>query len=239
MSALWIQLMERLGYSRYVVHGSDWGGGIATRMALKDSAHVSGLHLVCGGGAPAPTSAAAAQSPVLADPVTANNISHNGYQELQSTKPQTVGQALSDSPVGLASWILEKWHGWSEHDGDLEKVYTKDELLTNVMIYWVTNSGASSARIYYESRHIPGGIARTPFPGVEGRVTVPTGCAMYPWQLDRRGITMPTAAETRKGAEGRYNLVHFAPMPRGGHFPAIEQPQLWTEDVRTFVRALR
>ncbi len=240
MSALWIQLMERLGYSRYVVHGSDWGGGIATRMALRDSAHVSGLHLVCGGGAPAaPASAATARPAVLADPVTANNLAHNGYQELQSTKPQTVGQALSDSPVGLASWILEKWHGWSEHDGDLEKVYTKDELLTNIMIYWVTNSGASSARIYYESRHIPGGIARTPFPGVEGRVTVPTGCAMYPWQLDRRGIPMPVAAETRKAAEGRYNLVHFAPMPRGGHFPAIEQPQLWIEDVRTFVRGLR
>jgi hypothetical protein len=208
-------------------------------MAISDSAHVTGLHTVCGGGAPtAPASATTTRPAVLADPITANNIAHNGYQELQSTKPQTVGHALSDSPVGLASWILEKWHGWTEHDGDLEKVYTKDELLTNIMIYWVTNSGASSARIYYESRHILGGIARTPFPGGAGRVTVPTGCATYPWQLDRREVPKPTEAEARAAAEQRGNL-HFALMPRGGHFPAIEQPQLWTEDIRTFVRALR
>ena len=96
---------------------------------------------------------------------SAVNAAHNlGYQEIQSTKPQTLGQGLSDSPVALASWIIEKWYGWSDHDGDVEKTFTKDELLTNVMIYWVTNSGASSARIYYESRHMLGGaLPASPF----------------------------------------------------------------------------
>jgi pimeloyl-ACP methyl ester carboxylesterase len=242
MAAMWVQLMARLGYTRYVVHGSDWGGGIATRMALDDAAHVVGLHLAGCGGAPAPAATnAAGPPPLLLDAIGANNVAHNGYQELQSTKPQTVGQALSDSPVGLASWIIEKWHGWTDHDGNLEKVFTKDELLTNIMIYWVTNSGASSARIYYESRHILGGIARTPFPAVDrGRVTVPTGCAASPWQLDRRGMPMTTDTPgARKAAEARYNIVHFTTMPHGGHFPAFEQPQLWLDDFRAFVRAAR
>lgn len=240
IARMWVQLMARLGYASYAVHGSDWGGGIATRMALTDTPHVAALHLVgCGGGAPVPAAATAGPpSPVL-DPISANNVAHNGYQELQSTKPQTVGQGLSDSPVALASWIIEKWHGWTEHDGDLEKVYTKDELLTNIMIYWVTNSGASSARIYYESRHMLGGIARTPFPGVQGRVTVPTGCGASPWQLDRRGMPITTnTPEARKAAEARYNIVHFTTLPRGGHFPAIEQPQLWLDDIRAFFRAV-
>src|SRR5947199_980472 len=104
----------------------------------------------------------------------------------------TFRQALSDSPVGLASWIIEKWYGWSDHDGDLDKVFTKDELLTNIMIYWVTNSGTSSARIYYESRHMLGGLAPTPFPRPKGRVTVPTGCGAFPSQYDRRGTPITT-----------------------------------------------
>jgi pimeloyl-ACP methyl ester carboxylesterase len=174
------------------------------------------------------------------DPISANNVAHNGYQELQSTKPQTVGHGLSDSPVALASWIIEKWHGWTEHDGDLETVYTKDELLTNIMIYWVTNSGPSAARIYYESRHMLGGLARTPFPAPQGRVTVPTGCGAFPWQLDRRGMPSPASTpEGRKAADARYNIVHFTTMPRGGHFPALEQPQLWLDDLRAFLRAVR
>src|SRR5262245_35716480 len=94
---------------------------------------------------------------------SAVDAAHNlGYQEIQSTKPQTLGQALSDSPVGLASWIIEKRYGWSDHDGDIEKVFTKDELLTKIMIYWATNSGASSTRIYYESRHMLGGLTALP-----------------------------------------------------------------------------
>jgi pimeloyl-ACP methyl ester carboxylesterase len=237
IARMWIQLMERLGYARYGVHGSDWGSGIATRMALNDPTHVLALHVAgCGG-----PSNSAAQEQSLPGPNTAVNAAHNlGYQEIQSTKPQTLGQGLSDSPVGLASWIIEKWYGWSDHSGDLEKAFTKDELLTNVMLYWVTNSGASSARIYYESRHMNGNLAPTPFPRPEGRVIVPTGCGAFPSQYDRRGTSVATnSAEARKAAELRYNIVHFTTMPRGGHFPAFEQPKLWLDDIRTFFAAFR
>jgi pimeloyl-ACP methyl ester carboxylesterase len=243
IARMWVPLMARLGYTRYAVHGSDWGNGIATRMALNDPAHVAGLHLA--GCAVAPAPAANSGTPAPPTPVpgvnSLVNAAHNlGYQEIQATKPQTLGHGLSDSPIGLASWIVEKWYGWSDHNGDLEKVYTKDELLTNIMIYWVTNSGTSSARIYYESRHMGGGLAPTLLTRPEGRVTVPTGCGAFPSQYDRRGTAIAAnAAEARKAAESRYNIVHFATMPRGGHFPALEQPKLWVDDIRAFVRAAR
>ncbi len=165
-----------------------------------------------------------------------------GYQEIQTTKPQTLGQGLSDSPLGLASWIIDKWQAWSDHDGDLEKVYTKDELLTNIMIYWVTNSGTSSARLYYEARHVNGRLLPTFFEGFlpplpQGRVTVPTGCGSFPSQYDRRG-NPPNfdTAPARRAAEARYNVVHLTISRRGGHFPALEQPQAWLDDLRTFTR---
>jgi microsomal epoxide hydrolase len=141
--------------------------------------------------------------------------------------------------VGLASWIVEKWYGWSDHDGDLEKIYTKDDLLTNVMIYWVTNTGTSSARLYFESRHAGGDLAPTLIARPSARVTVPTGCGAFPAQYDRRGTVPADAAEARKAAETRFNVVHVTTMPRGGHFPALEQPKLWTDDIRAFVRVVR
>jgi pimeloyl-ACP methyl ester carboxylesterase len=235
IAGMWVQLMARLGYARYAVHGSDWGSNVANRMALRDAAHVAALHMAgCGGAAgPAnqPPPAAPERNPLV-------NGAHNvGYQEIQSTKPQTLGHALSDSPTGLASWIVEKWYGWADHDGDLEKVFTKDQLLTNVMIYWVTNSGASSARIYQEGRHMGGTLNPTPFSRPDARVTVPTGCGAFPWQYDRRAAPpSPNLAEARKGAEARFNIVHFTQMDHGGHFPAIEQPQLWMDDLRAFLR---
>lgn len=238
IAGMWVQLMARLGYSRYVVHGSDWGGNVAPRIALRDSTHVAALHLAgCGG---APTAAATATAPRGGTPErnALVNAAHNlGYQEIQSTKPQTLGHLLSDSPVGLASWIVEKWYGWADHDGDLERVVSKDQLLTNIMIYWVTNSGASSARIYQEGRHMGGVLNPTPFPRPEARVMVPTGCGAFPWQYDRRGSPpSPNLDEARKGAEARFNVVHFTQMEQGGHFPALEQPQAWMEDLRAFVR---
>ena len=242
IARVWVQLMARLGYTRYAAHGSDWGNGIATRVALDDPTHVVALHLAgCGAPPAAPAANAADQARAPSITNSAVNAAHNlGYQEIQSTKPQTLGQGLSDSPVGLASWIIEKWYGWSDHDGDLEKVFTKDELLTNIMIYWVTNSGTSSTRIYYESRHMLGGLAPTPFPRPEGRVSTPTGCGSFPLQYDRRGNPIDTtSAEARKFAEARYNVVHFTTMPHGGHFPAFEQPKLWVDDIRAFFAAVR
>ena len=129
-----------------------------------------------------------------------------------------------------------KVYDWADHDGDLEKVCTKDEILTNVTIYWVTNSGASSARIYQEGRHMGGGLGPTPFPRPDARVTVPTGCGAFPWQYDRRATPpSPNLAEARRAAEARFNLVHFTQSEHGGHFPAMEQPQAWMADLRTFL----
>ena len=237
IAGMWVQLMARLGYARYAVHGSDWGSNVANRMALRDAAHVAALHMAGCGGAAGPANQPQPASPERNALV---NAAHNlGYQEIQSTKPQTLGHALSDSPVGLASWIVEKWYGWADHDGDLEKVFTKDQLLTNVMIYWVTNSGASSARIYQEGRHMGGTLNPTPFPRPDARVTVPTGCGAFPWQYDRRTTPPgPDLAAARTGAEARFNIVHFTQMDHGGHFPAIEQPQLWMDDLRTFLRTV-
>lgn len=233
IAGMWVQLMARLGYARYAVHGSDWGSNVANRMALRDAAHVAALHMAGCGGAAGP-----ANQPASPERNALVNAAHNlGYQEIQSTKPQTLGHALSDSPVGLASWIVEKWYGWADHDGDLEKVFTKDQLLTNVMIYWVTNSGASSARIYQEGRHMGGTLNPTPFPRPDARVTVPTGCGAFPWQYDRRATPPGTdLAAARKGADARFNIVHFTQMDHGGHFPALEQPQLWMDDLRMFIR---
>ena len=240
MAQVWATLMARLGYNRYIVHGSDWGISVATYLALADSARISGLHLAgCPGGAiaapPKPLNPNAPPPPVSANA---------GYQEIQTTKPQTLGQGLSDSPLGLASWIIDKWYSWSDHDGDLEKVYTKDELLTNIMFYWVTNSGTSSARLYYESRHVNGQLSPAFFatfmpPMSMGKVTVPTGCGAFPSQWDNRGLPINRdAALARKAAETRYSVVHATIAAKGGHFPALEQPQAWMDDIRAFVRAL-
>ena len=143
------------------------------------------------------------------------------YQQIQGTKPQTLGYALDDSPAGLAAWIVEKFRAWCDCDGNVESRFTKDDLLTNIMLYWVTESAASATRIYYENRVAP---------SVGGRVTVPTACALFP-----KEITVPP----RKWVEARYNLVRWTEMPRGGHFAALEQPELLVNDVRAFFRTLR
>jgi pimeloyl-ACP methyl ester carboxylesterase len=232
IAGMWVQLMARLGYGRYAIHGSDWGNLVATRMALEDAAHVTALHLEGVDCVGTPSNLVPTTPTVNAAVNGAHNV---GYQEIQSTKPQTLGHALSDSPVGLASWIIDKWYTWSDHDGDLDKDYTKDDLLTNIMIYWVTNSGASSAWLYYENRHVNGVLAEK-FVRPGGRVAVPTACSGFPSQYDRR--ENPLVADTpaaRKRAEARFNLVDFKLNPHGGHFPALEQPNLWMDHIRAFV----
>ncbi len=239
IASMWVTLMARLGYSRYGTHGSDWGSVVGNRLARRDAEHMVALHLAGCGGARPPTTGTAGNQALR--PVSANL----GYQEIQTTKPQTLGQGLSDSPVGLASWIIDKWFSWSDHDGDIEKVYTKDELLTNIMLYWVPNAGASSARLYYESRHRDGRLLPSFGAGLapklpEDWVSVPTGCGAFPSQYDRRGTPRNTnIAAARRAAETRYNIVYFTSMPRGGHFPALEVPRLWLDDLRAFFREQR
>jgi microsomal epoxide hydrolase len=144
-----------------------------------------------------------------------------GYFLEQSTKPQTVGYALDDSPAGLAAWIVEKFRAWSDSGGDVEKPFSRDDLLTNITLYWVTQTAASSARIYYENQRAP---------AIQRRVEVPTACAVFP-----KEISIPP----RRWVEGSYNLTRWTEMPRGGHFAALEEPQLLTEDVRAFFRTVR
>jgi microsomal epoxide hydrolase len=231
IAATMSRLMARLGYAKYVAHGSDWGLGIASHMAAQDAAHMAGLHLV-------------SCNPLLPTSATAPPPLHDrrAYSEIQSTRPQTLGASLSDSPVGLASWIVEKWHGWTDHDGNVEKVHTKDELLTNVMIYWITNTGTSSARLYYEARHQNGQLNPSLIGGLlpPTKIAVPTGCSYFDAQFDQPGSRGRSDLPARRAAAStRYNVVYLTVAPRGGHFPAAEQPGLWVDDFRAFLKALR
>jgi pimeloyl-ACP methyl ester carboxylesterase len=227
MADIFAKLMARLGYTRYGAQGGDWGSIISRTIALQDAPHVAGLHLnMCAAGPPPgvgnglsslpPEEAAKVRSRLF------QTGDEQGYSGIQGTKPQTVGYGLNDSPVGLAAWIVEKFRSWCDCDGKVESRFTKDEILTNITLYWVTQTATSSARLYYESRH--GAPADT------RRIEVPTGCAVFPKEL----MYAP-----RAWLEPRMNLVHWTEMPHGGHFAAMEQPDLLVEDVRTFFRGLR
>ena len=148
-----------------------------------------------------------------------------GYSHIQGTKPQTLGYGLNDSPAGQAAWIVEKFRTWCDCDGHPETIFSRDALLTNIMVYWLTESATSSARMYYES-----GLARATGPGQPGRVEVPSAGAIFPHEL----FYTP-----RAWAEAHYNLVRWTEMPRGGHFAAMEQPELFVDDVRAFFADLR
>ena len=226
MAGILAQLMARLGYTRYGLQGGDWGSSISRFAAINDASHVVGLHTnFCLAGPP----------PGAKDPnegVTAAELertrarqtffdTERGYFLEQSTKPQTIGYALDDSPAGLAAWIVEKFRAWSDVNGNVEQKFTKDELLTNIMLYWVTQSGASSARIYYENQR-----AKPP----QGRVQVPTACAVFPKEI---------SIAPRRWVEAQYNVTRWTEMPRGGHFAAMEEPTLLAEDIRAFFGTLR
>ena len=148
----------------------------------------------------------------------------SGYANEQGTKPQTVGAALNDSPAGLLAWIVEKFRTWSDCDGHPENCFTKDQLITNVMLYWVTQTSASSARLYWETRH--SGALTDPLPFIDQ----PTGIARYP----KEPLRWP-----RSWIERKYNVTHWVTMPRGGHFAAMEQPELFVDDLRMFFRSCR
>ncbi|MEO8680475.1 MAG: epoxide hydrolase family protein [Vicinamibacterales bacterium] len=219
-------LMARLGYTRYGAQGGDWGSIISTQVALADAAHVAGLHLnMCFGGAPAGADPKAGLTDKEIERLKQRQIfqaEETGYQQIQGTKPQTIGIALNDSPAGLAAWIVEKFRTWCDCDGNPEAVLTRDELLTNITLYWVTQTAASSARIYYESRHAA--------PAPPRRIETPTACADFPKEI----IWSP-----RRWLEPRFNITRWTEMPRGGHFAALEQPQLLVDDMRAFFRTVR
>lgn len=228
VAAMEAKLMARLGYARYGAQGGDVGALIAGPLAVDDVAHVAGIHLnmclaqppagledVMAGLPPAEQVRMKARQVFMAEEI--------GYGLEQGTKPQTIGAALNDSPVGLAAWIVEKFRTWCDCGGNPEARFTKDELLTNIMVYWVTGTAASAARIYYENRHAGSDqYAR--------RVEVATACAQF------AGEPFWTP---RSWVEGRFNLTRWTEFPRGGHFAALEQPDALVGDIRAFFRDVR
>jgi len=217
------RLMARLGYARYGAQGGDWGAIIVRQLGLVDPTHLIGLQsnmcVAAPPPGPNPNEGVPTDELKRVEETRARIAVETGYSQLQGTKPMTLGFGLNDSPAGLAAWIVEKFRTWSDSGGDVERKFTKDELLTNITIYWVTETGPSSVRLYYENRVDP---------GLQGRVDVPFGCARFPAELF--GVV------PRKWIEAQYNLQHFTEMPRGGHFAALEEPQLLVDDVRTFFR---
>ncbi|WP_245906132.1 epoxide hydrolase family protein [Mycolicibacterium palauense] len=222
IAAAWDTLMGRLGYTGYGAQGGDWGAAVTTQIG-RNGGGCLGIHL----------NMPIAQRPPEADAelsqeeqeVVAAVSRHRrwgtGYSKQQSTRPQTLGYALVDSPVGQLAWIVEKFWAWTDCDGHPENAVGRDEMLDNVMLYWVNAAAASSARLYWESFRRFGG---------SGRVAVPTGVACFPKEITRT---------PRSWCEPVYNIVHWTDMPRGGHFAALEQPELFVDDVRRFFAGLR
>jgi len=213
-----VSLMARLGYAQYGAHGGDWGSYISTWMAALDAPHVKGLHLSATVANPLEPSVDAGENMPreakrgMEEEMLLMHL-EGGYVAIQSTKPQTLGYALNDSPAGLAAWIVEKFRNWSDCGGNVEKRFTKDELLTNIMIYWTTQTIASSMRLYYEARASKWIL----LPAKKG--TVPTGFALSPLEPQ-----VP-----RKQVEKHLHVTHWNVLPSGGHFLSLEEPDLLVE----------
>jgi pimeloyl-ACP methyl ester carboxylesterase len=228
---LWVQLMERLGYPRFAAQGGDWGALVAAQLGHKHADRLIGVHLhFC-----TPLTAFASRpldageygdEPHLFEHNARFQRDERGYASIQCTRPQTLAHALEDSPVGLCAWLVEKRRSWSDCGGDVERVFTRDELLTTVCLYWLTRSFGSSARFYYETAHHPWRPSHDRRPVVEA----PTGVARFP----RDVIVMP-----RRWIERYYNLQRYTEMPRGGHFAPMEEPALLVDELRSFFRPLR
>ncbi|MFO7590537.1 MAG: epoxide hydrolase [Acidimicrobiia bacterium] len=224
----WARLMAALGYDRYLAQGGDWGSFVTSLLALADPEHCVGIHLNM--IAPFPDGAPDTWTPEEQAFMDQFNqqymLDGSGYMRIQSTRPHTVGYGLDDSPAGLAAWILEKFREWSDCDGDPERSFTREALLDNVMLYWVTGTATSSARTYYEFDQ----AMRRGEIDLFSRISTPTGYARYPKEIMRT---------SRRWAEQRFEIVHFADMERGGHFAAFEAPELFVPDVRAWARTVR
>ena len=223
-------MTDVLGYKHYAVGGGDIGSRVTRLMALAYPEQVLGIHLTDIG-----FPREIAFPPDVPNPSPAEGrflgsigmwfFQEGAYAALQSTKPQTISYALSDSPVGLAGWIVEKFRAWSDCGGEIEKSYTKDELLTNIMIYWVTGTISSSARLYHEDS-----FQSAPQLSAGQYIEVPAGVAIFP-----KDLTYPP----RELGERFLRVARWTEMPRGGHFAALEVPELLAEDIRSFLRSLR
>ncbi|EKF22431.1 alpha/beta hydrolase fold family protein [Mycolicibacterium hassiacum DSM 44199] len=221
IAVAWDEMMARLGYERYGAQGGDWGAMVTTQLG-RNGGRCVGIHLNMPlGSAPKDLSQLTPDEQAALERLAYYRKWDNGYAKLQSTRPQTIGYALTDSPAGQLAWIVEKFWSWTDCDGHPENALTRDEMLDNVMLYWVTASATSSARLYWES--FANAVGRD-------RVEVPTGVASFPKEVIRT---------PRNWCEAGYNITHWTTMPRGGHFAAFEQPELFVEDVSAFFDTLR
>ena len=227
IAALWAALMERLGYESWVAQGGDWGSAVTTQIGRDASSQEDhgciGIHVNMPIARPTEK---AKSDPDKADQEAFAALKFyqqwdSGYSKQQATRPQTLGYSLVDSPVGQLAWIIEKFWAWTDCDGHPENALSRDAMLDNVMMYWLTGSGASSARLYWESYGAFGGGET---------VTIPCGIASFPENIIR---------PPRSWCENSYNVTHWTDMPRGGHFAALEQPEMFIDDVRACFRSLR
>jgi pimeloyl-ACP methyl ester carboxylesterase len=222
IAGLFAGLMKELGYTKFIAHGGDWGSSITEQLALNYPESLLGIHLT---DVPfrhlftmKPEDMSEAEKKFL-EAGRQWQMTEGAYAMIQATKPKTLAYAMNDSPVGLAAWIIEKFYSWSDINGNLENEYTKDELLTNLTIYWVTQTAGSAFRIYYETmRDLTKGDGTK-------KVEIPTAVCIFPRDM----IPAP-----REFAERIFNLQQWTQMPAGGHFTAMEQPQLLASDIIQF-----
>ena len=219
----WDELMRRLGYDRYGAQGGDWGAQVTTAIGLRHADRLTGVHVNMVTARPDP---ATMDSLTDQEKSALTSLKHyrdwdSGYSKQQSTRPQTVGYGLVDSPAALCAWIVEKFWSWTDNDGDPASALSFDEMLDNVMLYWLPGTGASSARLYWESFGKP----------LPGQVTCPAGCSVFPKEIFRA---------SRRWAEQLFtDLRYWNELDRGGHFAAFEQPELFTSEVRAAFAAFR
>jgi pimeloyl-ACP methyl ester carboxylesterase len=224
---LWLSLMRELGYERFAAQGGDFGAAVSTILGLRHAGHVMGIHLNYIPGSYRPylepgTKPDSIEQQFL-DDADRWYVDSGAYAHLQRNTPQTAAYGLNDSPAALAAWIVEKFRDWADCNGDVERRFSKDELLTNVTLYWVTETIHSSCRLYYESKKMPLQFRK------EDHVRVPCAIAHFP-----KEAPFPPRAWIERG----YSIQHWTEMPRGGHFAAAEEPVLLARDIAAFFGSL-
>ena len=227
---MWAKLMmEELGYHRFAAQGGDWGAMVTNKLGFSYPQNVIGIHSTFVSTRPTPYMGPGSRELTEAEETHLRErnewtAAEGGYSHIQGTKPQTLSYGLNDSPAGLAAWIVEKYRTWSDCGGDVEKSYTKDELLTIVTIYWVTQTISSSTRMYFENQKHLWTMEK------DQKVPTPAGMAMFPQEISK---------PPREWGERSYHVRRWTEMASGGHFAALEEPQLLAEEVRAFFRDFR
>jgi microsomal epoxide hydrolase len=227
IAAAMVELMARLGYPRFATLGGDWGATISNYIGLDFPEHLYGMYLTMVAAGPPEGSDGSELRDTEKEWVAANAAffaEESGYLQIQATRPQTLAYGLTDSPAGLAAWIVEKLRAWSDCGGDLESAISRDDVLANITLYWVTGTANSAARIYLEA------LRAGQLQPIASRIEVPTGCAIFPKE---------TVRSPRAWADKAWDVRHWTEMPRGGHFAALEVPDLLVPDVRAFFQGLR